>query len=218
MSYRDPLPVTKPLKSLAGLLKLADRRARGPSPTFGTAHFLFAFMTIGEKGTIGRHALASHTGLGGGAVRTVIKKLREEGYAGANASGSFLTPAGSRVYDSVLRKLSPMVTLQGTQLTMGGFQVAVAIRSKGRLVLRGIEQRDWAIRVGAAGATTYVIRADKFTVPGGSSDCERDFPSKTWSALRSGLKPKNGDSVILCGAQDETTAKLGALSAAVTLL
>ena len=82
----------------------------------------------------------------------------------------------------------------------------------------GIEQRDSAIRLNAAGATTYVIRAGKIAIPGGSTDCEKDFPSRVWSTLRAELRPKDGDAVIVCGARDETTAKLGALSAAVALL
>ena len=111
-----------------------------------------------------------------------------------------------------------MVSLPGSTLTVGRFQVAVAARSSAPSVASGLEQRDSAIRMGAAGATTYVIKEGKFAVPGGSPDCERDFPSETWRKLRAELKPKDGDAVILCGAQDETTAKLGALSAALTLL
>jgi hypothetical protein len=82
----------------------------------------------------------------------------------------------------------------------------------------GLEQRDAAVKVGAAGASTYIMKSGKFAIPGGSSDCEKDFPSKVWSVLRQQLSPKSGDAVILCGARDETTAKLGALSAALTLV
>ena len=82
----------------------------------------------------------------------------------------------------------------------------------------GLEQRDSVIRLNALGATTFVIKDGRFTVPGGSSDAEKEFPSKVWSVLRERLDPKNGDAVVVCGAKDETTAKLGALSAALTLL
>ncbi|HKT22119.1 MAG TPA: DUF4443 domain-containing protein, partial [Nitrososphaerales archaeon] len=94
----------------------------------------------------------------------------------------------------------------------------ILVRSAGGAVSSGIQQRDASIRTGADGATTYAYRGDKFTVPGGSSDCEKDFPSGTWSSLRGELKPRNGDAVIVCGAKDETSARLGALSAALTLL
>ena len=111
-----------------------------------------------------------------------------------------------------------MTTIEGSRLTMGAAQVAISIRGGGDAVKSGIEQRDSAIGIGAAGATTYVVRGSRFTMPGGSDDCEKDFPSGSWKALRERLRPKDGDAVILCGSDKEETARLGALSAALTLL
>ena len=179
---------------------------------------MLAFLTVGESGTIGRHSLAERVGLGEGAVRTVLKRLREERLAEADASGCHLTEGGRRVYSSLIKKLSPFAAIEGSRLTMGSAQVAVTVRGGGEAVKSGIEQRDSAIGVGAAGATTYVMRGSRFTIPGGSDDCEKDFPGQTWRALRERLKPVNGDAVILCGAEMEKTARLGALSAALSLL
>ncbi len=206
------------MQSLDELLQISERPVQGPSPSFEQAHLVLAFLTIGEAKVIGRQVLASRSGLGEGAIRTILKKLREEGYAEANASGCYLTPGGRQVYESVLRKLSPMAAVHGSKLTVGTSTIALAVSGRGRAVKRGIEQRDSAIRLGAEGATTFVYRSGKFTIPGGSSDCERDFPSKAWASLRSSLSPSDGDAVVLCGAQDEITARLGALSAALTLL
>ncbi len=197
---------------------MTDRRLQGPSPTFEGAHLLLAFLTIGQSGTIGRQALAARSGLGEGAIRTVLKRLREKGYAGANASGCHLTQAGERVYRELNKRVSQAVTVSGSQLTMGIFQVSLLVRGGGKSVRSGIEQRDSAIKVGAMGATTYVMMAGRFAIPGGSSDCEKDFPSRVWAMLRKKLRPRDGDSVIICGSEKETTARLGALSAALTLL
>ncbi len=175
-------------------------------------------MTIGDSGSIGRQALAQRSGLGEGAVRTVLKKLREDGYADASPSGCFLTPSGKSLYSNLRRKLSPIAILGNTPMTVGETQAALAVRGGGKAMKGGIEQRDSAIRLGASGATTYVIREKKFAIPGGSSDCEKDFPSKAWARLRRELGPAEGDAVIISGAKEGTTAKLGALAAAVTLL
>ena len=179
---------------------------------------LLAFMVIGDSGNIGRQALAQRAGLGDGAVRTVLKKLRDEGYADADASGCHLTRPGERIYKLLRNKITHAVVLGGSQLTMGRVQVSLAVRIGGGAVGSGIEQRDSAIRIGAAGATTYVIKSGRFAIPGGSTDCERDFPSRAWAKLRSALNPGEGDAVILCGSDSETTARLGALSAALMLL
>jgi glutathione peroxidase len=45
-----------------------------------------------------------------------------------------------------------------------------------------------------------------------------DYPGGIWDLLRKGLEPKEGDSVILCGAALPILASLGAVAAATTLL
>ncbi|MGD0145910.1 MAG: DUF4443 domain-containing protein [Nitrososphaerales archaeon] len=206
------------MQPLVRLLRIRERRPQGPSPTFERAHLLLAFLTIGESGTIGRHSLAMRVCLGEGAVRTVLKRLREEGFADADASGCHLTRVGQEAYSSLIKKLSPMTAIEGFRFTVGAAQVAVSVRGGGDAVKSGIEQRDSAIGLGAAGATTYVMRGSRFTMPSGSDDCEKDFPSRSWKALREQLRPKDGDAVILCGSDREETARLGVLSAALTLL
>jgi hypothetical protein len=179
---------------------------------------LLVFMTIGASGTIGRQALAERSGLGEGSIRTILKKFRQGRFVISDSLGCHLTGSGRELYESISGRLTPLLPLRSSMFTVGTSQVAVLVRSSADSVGSGIDQRDSAVRVGATGATTYVIRSGKFAVPGGSSDCEKDFPGKLWSALRDGLKPQNGDAVILCGARDETAAELGALSAALTLI
>lgn len=206
------------MQTLSGLLEITERKEKGPATTFEKSHLLLVFVTIGDLGTIGRAALAVRSGLGEGAVRTVLGKLRDDGYADANASGWFLTPGGKRVYDSIWNKFSPIVTIHDPVPRLGDSEVALAVRGAGKSVRYGIEQRDSAVRVGATGVTTYVIEANRFTIPGGSDDCEREFPGKIWSELRKEVSPKNGDAMILCGGKDETSAKVGALAAALSPL
>jgi hypothetical protein len=206
------------MAGLSVLLKLVEKRELGPSPAFGREHTLLAFLTVGEADGIGRHALALRSGLGEGSIRTVLKKLRQAGYVKVDTVGCHLTEAGKKVHESILKKMVPPTTLQSSNLTVGRSQAAVLLRSAAGSVASGIEQRDSAVRMGAAGATTYTMEGGKFTIPGGSTDCERDFPDEVWPTLRAALEPKNDDVVIVCGAHEDKKAKLGALSAALTLL
>jgi hypothetical protein len=206
------------MSETSALLGLGEGSVRGPSPSFEGVHLLFAFLTIGESGPIGRQALARQVGLGEGAIRTVLKKLQEKGYSRADPSGCQLTSRGQDLFSSVRKTLSPLVQLRESDLTLGESQAAVCVRGRSRSVRGGIEQRDSAIRVGATGATTYVIRRGKFTVPGGSEDCEKEFPGESWSQLRHEFMPREGDVVIVCGAEQQITARLGALAAAILLL
>ena len=206
------------MQSLSQLLRITEEPVQGPSPSFEKAHLVLAFITIGESGIIGRQALAVRSGLREGPTRTVLKKLRGRGYAKTNASGCYLTDAGYRVYKSLRSRVSSFLRLEGSKVTLGAYQIGVVVRGGGHAVQTGLEQRDSAIGLHALGATTFVMRGDKFVLPGGSTDSEGEFPGTVWSTLREQLSPKDGDAVVVCGARDETTAKLGALAAALTLL
>jgi len=206
------------LSTLSAWLSTLEKREPGPSPGYSKAHALLAFMIIGNAGTIGRQALAKSSGLGEGSIRTVLRKFRQMRYVAADAMGCHLTSSGRDLYQTISKKLTPLLPLQTSSLVVGSSQVAVLVRDGARSVSGGIEQRDSAVLAGAVGATTYIIRLGKFVIPGGSADCEKDFPEKIWSDLRDELKPRNGDAVIVCGARNEGTAELGVLSAALTLL
>ncbi|MDV3277916.1 MAG: hypothetical protein LYZ69_05555 [Nitrososphaerales archaeon] len=206
------------MPSLSSLLQIAASEGRGPSPSFTRGHFLLAFLSIGDSKMIGRQALARETGLGEGAIRTILKKLTEHGYIETIASGCRLTTSGRKVYAGIRQKLSRVIPLEGTTLTVGSAQAAVAVKAGARNLQAGIEQRDSAIMVGASGATTYAIKGGRFTIPGGSSNCERDFPSPAWRVLRKEIPLRDGDAVVLCGGESGQKAKVGAISAALTLL
>ncbi|HYC26761.1 MAG TPA: DUF4443 domain-containing protein [Nitrososphaerales archaeon] len=205
---------TTPFSSLLS----PKEKSRGPALTFSDANAVLALLTVRKAGYIGRDALAKESRLGGGAVRTLVKKLKDRGFLSTNASGCYLTKSGAQAVDSLLKVFGPFVDASGGGLALGESQVAMAVRGRGGSVGTGIDQRDSAIRLGASGATTYVIVGGKFTIPGGSKDCERDFPDRAWGGLRKVLKPGDGDAVVLCGASDSRTATLGALAAGLTLL
>jgi len=206
------------LTTVSVWLSALEKHEPGPSPGYSKAHALLAFMTIGNAGAIGRQALAKSSGLGEGSMRTVLKKFRQMRYVAADTTGCHLTNSGKELYQDISKKLTPVLALQTSTLVVGSSQVAVLVRNGAGSVGSGIEQRDSSVRAGAAGATTYVIREGRFVIPGGSADCENDFPGKIWPILRDELKPKDGDAVIVCGAHNGGTAKLGVLSAALTLL
>lgn len=206
------------MSDLAKLLKPVANRAAGPSPTFGSPHIVIVLLAIGDNKMVGRGALAKQSGLGDGAIRTLIKRLKDEGYITVKPAGCTLTAKGADAYSELRRRLPRIVRLSHTSLTLGSEQVALLVKGRAEWVKSGIEQRDAAIKAGAEGATTYVIRASRFQIPGASSDCEKDFPGPAWPVLRGELKPVNGDAVIVCGSGDQQTSLVASVSSALTLL
>jgi hypothetical protein len=215
---RGSIAKQRGLASLRSLLDLATAEAPGPSPTYTASHILLVFLTISASNYVGRQSLARQCRLGEGATRTVLKKLTDQGYVGVIRSGCYLTRSGKLLARAIATTMSSLVAIPHSSLTMGEYQAAVVLRKAGGQVRSGIEQRDSAMRIGASGATTYVIRSGRFTIPGGSSNCEKDFPDGAWAVLRRELAPKDGDAVVLCGAGAEVSARLGALAAVTTLL
>ena len=205
-------------QGLSSLLDVAEQRYPGPRRAFEKVHTFLVFITVAREPGIGRQTLSENTNLGQGSIRTILKDLRRAGYLASNIQGCHLTEAGSRLYSTLAGKLVGPVSLNTTSITVGSTQSAILVRPSGSPIGIGIEQRDSAVRVGAEGATTYIIRSGRFHIPGGSNDCEKDYPGPVWSTLRKALVPKNGDVVIVCGASDENTSKLGVISAALTLI
>lgn len=206
------------LSSIPSLLRVTAVRERGPSPSFSQPHFLLAFITIARSRRIGRQALSKEVGLGEGAVRTILKRLKTAGYVSTVISGCSLTPKGERAYRSLSTKLAGPADLPPSGITVGRCQTAVCVRGSASKVKDGILQRDSAVKAGAAGATTFVMSGSKFTVPGGSTDCESDYPGPSWKMLRELFSPSSGDVVIVCGSDDRVSSAVGALSAALTLI
>jgi hypothetical protein len=186
--------------------------------SFTEPHLILTILFTGDSKLIGRQALAGKVGLGEGAIRTILKKLKEDGYVDTIASGCYLTKKGALAYKVLKGTIPRIEQLDSTGLTVGKKQVAVLLRTRPTKLVYGVEQRDSAIKAGAAGATTYLIQGTKFQLPGGSKDCEKDFPGPVWKTLRAKLQPLNGDVLIVCGSDDGTTSRLGAISAAMTLV
>ena len=211
-------PAVRMVSRLGGLLKIVKQNFPGPLPSFAPYHLLLVIQVVGQSSAVGRQALAKSTGLGEGAIRTVLTRLKLEGYIVVSASGCSLTSKGERLYSELKSSMSAMMALRKTPLTVGEHQVAIVVRGAAHRVTNGIDQRDAAIKAGADGATTFVIRGQKFQVPGGSKDCESDYPDDAWRVLRNDLEPSEGDAVIICGSSHGQLSKIGALSAALSLL
>ncbi len=203
---------------LAEFLKAEYRRPPGPTPSYTKAHLILAILSIGDAGVIGRQALARETGIGEGAIRTIVRKLKQANYVKTFASGCTLLARGEKLHSAIKMAIPRIIPIPYTKLTVGSVQSAALVRGVASMVTDGIAQRDAAVRVGADGATTLVVLGSEIKVPRGSQDCETDYPDKIWSLLRKELRPENNDLMILCGARDQTSSRVGALNAALTLL
>jgi hypothetical protein len=189
---------------------------KGPRAVFSEVHVLKAILAIGAAGAVGRGRLGSLVGLGQGEVRTLIKRLKENDLILIQPEGCRLSRKGEKEFLKLNQKIPWSSRVEAKSLGIGGECAAILVRGAGQSVRKGIEQRDAAVRVGANGAFTALFSKGRFTIPGEGTDSEKDGPRGLWLAARS-AGPREGDVLIVVGADSEEAAELGKLAAALTL-
>jgi DNA-binding MarR family transcriptional regulator len=200
------------------LTELVESDYRGPRASFAEVHVLKAILELGRSGTIGRGKLGSILNIGQGEVRTLIKRLKDNGLIRIEASGCTLTEKGKREFGGISKTLPWLSQVNARALGIGKSSYAVVIRGKADRVKKGIEQRDAAIKAGASGALTVIYSGGKFKIPDEGTDCEVKGPSEPWTSLRREAEPKNGDVLIISAGDKPSSAEYGALAAALTLI
>jgi len=182
----------------------------GPTPKFSMYHIWKAYQVIDAQGPVGRKALADILQIGEGSTRTILDKMIREGSVENTRRGAMLTDRGrKRLETSGI--VTDTIELEG--ITLGKYNCAVMVRGIADRIKLGCEQRDEAVRAGAIGATTLVVRDNKIVFPGDSS-----FPDQESVApLRKVFDLQDGDVIIIGSAFAYDTAEKGAVSAALAL-
>ena len=188
----------------------------GPSISFSLVDGVRALLELGAN-EMGRERLAKTLGIGNGAVRTLIKRLERMGLIERGRSGCRLTKEGQSVFSELSARIK-IGENNGGPLSTDRYTETILIRGGAIAIKIGLEQRDVAIKEGATGATSLIFKSGKFVIPGGSSDCEKDFPDVLWERLRIGLKPLDNDLIIICSGSSKQIASKGAFSIAWTAI
>ena len=194
----------------------AIKIAPGKAPYFIEAHIVKALMIISRK-PVGRVSLAKALGLGEGSIRTLVKHLEKAGIIETSREGIVLTRSGQKLVSNMKSRISEIIDIPKSALTVGAFNVALVVRDSADSVKAGLEQRDAAIKVGAQGATTLIFSNRKLSMPLTNEDVFKKLP-RIRDTIISKLKPKEDDIVVIGSAGDKLTAELGAIAAALETL
>ena len=192
---------------------MSVKNSFGPAPRHKQYHILKALLVLRALGKIGRGKLADELGLGEGSTRTVVEWLRKTGMIKIGQTGILLSEKGAR---AVERFVGPVVVRAGG-LSVGKHDCAVLVKGGASGVKLGIEQRDAAIRIGAAGATTVVAKNGKLALPGESKGSDIDIAQNYASIageLFEKMAPIDGDAIIIGSAGEPCLAADGAIEAA----
>jgi predicted transcriptional regulator len=204
------------LNSIMVIEGVARKLAPGREPFFMGIHVFKALETIEAKGPVGRVKLSKTLGLGGGAIRTLVKHLETEGLIKISRVGIVLSDYGKKLFSDLKPRISKEIEVPESSLTVGSCNSAILVKDGASFVKHGLEQRDAAIKVGALGATTLVFSRGKLHMPEVEDAFNGNPPILV--ELVSKLQPQENDVIIIGSANDKLAAEYGAIAAVLETL
>jgi hypothetical protein len=183
----------------------------GPIPKFGDYHIWKTLYCIAGNNPLGRKSLATLLKIGEGSTRTILNMLQEDGLVAINKNGVSLTKEGMETWRAVRMDIQ---ALSVSELTIGKSNCAVRVPGMAGSIKFGCEERDAAIKKGAAGATTLICSNGVLIFPGSYYPVDQ----KVENALRDRFDLNDSDVVIIGTATDPEKAELGAVTAGLELM
>jgi len=189
----------------------------GPRPSFQSHHVLEAILVIGREAPIGRKRLAEILGLGEGAVRTLIQRLKDQSIVSVlGRGGCALSGKGEELLRELERRMRDVGPVRLELPWSYPANYVLIIHDAVGRVSKGLEQRDEAVRAGAKALMILTYQGGRLLMPG-VSDLSAERPEFA-SHLIEELRPVDGDVILITGGDSLAEARRGALAAALTLL
>jgi hypothetical protein len=204
------------LKALKMLKELAMEKAAGPTPSFTQLDLARAIEIIGSE-HIGRNKLSARLGLGEGTTRTLIDRLLDAQLIKISKLGCELTGSGHSILNELNAKLGTKKKVARSSVTVGNYNFGILVKGAANRIKSGIEQRDAAVRVGANGAVTFVVKHGELIMPppAGSVTKGRENVAR---AIKEAFEPHENDVIIIAGGDSDQYAEEGAMAAAWVLV
>ncbi|HEX6671002.1 MAG: DUF4443 domain-containing protein [Nitrososphaeraceae archaeon] len=197
------------------LEKVSHQYSQSRQLSFGIGHIFKALQLAKFNGHISRDLLENKLSLGGGSIKTLVKHLKTTGMIKTSNAGTILTEKGEKLISQILLQIPKETVLPESSITVGKFNYVVLVKDIANSIHSGIEQRDIAIKSGAAGATTLIFKENKFLIPGTNYNAlENEL--NIHNILVENLQPENND-VIIIGSDNvsKQNAELAAKHAAL---
>jgi hypothetical protein len=191
-------------------------KAAGPTPLFTQLDLARAIEIIGSK-HVGRNKLSTMLGLGEGTTRTLIDRFLSARLIKISKRGCELTTKGHSILTELNTKLGTKKRVAQSSITVGHYNFGILVRGAANRIKSGIEQRDAAVRAGANGAVTLVVRHGELIMPSPAEPMTGEQKSIAM-AIKEAFEPHENDVIIVAGGDSEQCAEEGAMAAAWVLM
>ena len=187
-----------------------------PKP-YGDADAMLILETLerhlGSGKRTGRDEVIDAVGLSEGYTRLILGKLEGMGFVDVSPRGMIITPLGA----DFLRTLGiSLMELDHTDSAIGVYQVSLLLKGKAKMIEKGVEQRDAALKSGGDGCTTIILRNGELILP---PDWNIDEHSPGLASQIRAHGMEEGDIVLIGGSNTgRREAAVAANSAALELV
>ncbi len=173
---------------------------------------LRAIFVLNAYSNLGRKKLASVLNVGEGYTRNIITGLKKDGLVREDRYGIALTEEGKKFLATISDHIVPYFNIE-----VSGFpnSRAVLVKNAFKYIKIGLEERDWAIKMGAAGALTITYNKGNFWFPG-LSNLSQDNPQLVMSIKH--MNPEENDVIIISWGNTAKDSERGALAAALEII
>ena len=174
-------------------------------------------MILKKKKT-GRKNLVKELEIGEGSVRTILKRLKDDGLITSSKLGHELTAKGERKVLEYLGKFTSPERFESGEIELVEGErtekCLIVVSNSAEKIKRGMEQRDTAFSAGAKGALVIVFRKGRLEFPAPDTKLS-DFPEMLERLKK--LNLKDNDTVVISFGKTYAKAEDGAIAIALEL-
>jgi len=187
------------------------KKLTAPSFANFSEYDLIRALILIHKEALGRNLLMRELGLSEASTRSLMKKLSSSGFVKTTTKGIALTDSGKNFVHKVNTILSGPAPIN-----YGAFSISFKVSDSANMVNVGLEQRDAAVKAGAAGCLVFVYKNSRLVLPG--VDGIEHVYLDIFNGVKENFSLSEGDVVIIAFANTKRHAELGAWEAVKTLL
>ncbi len=180
---------------------------------------LFVLWLFNTEGVIGRYWLAKMLGVSQGVARGMLTQMNRRGLITVrHRAGAKTSSKGRHHLHSLMRRyrLRAAERFDREILGLGPESVVFQVAESSSRLGQGIEQRDAAIKEGAAGSVTFFFDGKTLKFPGVAEPVSKRSPL-TFKQLKEQLKMRKGDVILIAFGHTWWDAARGGFAAVKTL-
>ncbi len=143
------------MSTLIGLLRKISEERRGIRPKFTSADVYLTLYHIYSNGPLGRLKIASILGLGEASIKTMIRRLKEQGIVETDvAAGVYLTSKGEELVRKLIEVIPPPMKIDLKEIATWSNAYASKINLGLNIIenINALSIRDELVRYGAEAA------------------------------------------------------------------